>query len=252
MRSAKVRRAKLYFLRDLKGKAARMKEVKQQSSASVRSSAERAVARISAPGARIENAPAAYGFVQSPASTRWDAAAWPGRSWPAPSSSIPIATSPGSADSKAPHRPPTGSDLYDVISAQGRRLGVVSRRARRNRPHQHPQASLTRHAAGSDGAGAPARCRSGRCVPDSRPAAWPRRGIIGGDRKCVGHRGGVDRGQGDAGPADGVLHAADPRYGFDRHKGYATADHLAAVARFGYSAQHRRSFRPPTLFDTID
>ena len=26
MRSAKVRRAKLYFLRDLKGKAARMKE----------------------------------------------------------------------------------------------------------------------------------------------------------------------------------------------------------------------------------
>lgn len=48
------------------------------------------------------------------------------------------------------------------------------------------------------------------------------------------------------------LHDADPRYGFDRHKGYATADHLAAVARFGYSAVHRRSFRPPTLFDTMD
>jgi ribonuclease HII len=47
------------------------------------------------------------------------------------------------------------------------------------------------------------------------------------------------------------LHAADPRYGFDRHKGYATADHLEAVARFGYSDAHRRSFRPPTLFDTI-
>ena len=29
VRSAKVRRAKLYFLRDLKGKAARMKEVKR-------------------------------------------------------------------------------------------------------------------------------------------------------------------------------------------------------------------------------
>jgi len=29
VRSAKVRRAKLYFLRDLKGKAARMKEVKK-------------------------------------------------------------------------------------------------------------------------------------------------------------------------------------------------------------------------------
>ena len=49
-----------------------------------------------------------------------------------------------------------------------------------------------------------------------------------------------------------LLHDADPRYGFDRHKGYATADHLQAVARFGYSEAHRRSFRPPTLFDTID
>ncbi len=48
------------------------------------------------------------------------------------------------------------------------------------------------------------------------------------------------------------LHARDPRYGFDRHKGYATADHLDAVARFGYSDVHRRTFRPPTLFDTID
>ena len=48
------------------------------------------------------------------------------------------------------------------------------------------------------------------------------------------------------------LHERDPRYGFDRHKGYATADHLAAVARFGYSACHRRSFRPPSLFDTME
>jgi ribonuclease HII len=47
------------------------------------------------------------------------------------------------------------------------------------------------------------------------------------------------------------LHRADPRYGFDRHKGYATAEHLAAVARHGYSELHRRSFRPPSLFDRI-
>ena len=49
-----------------------------------------------------------------------------------------------------------------------------------------------------------------------------------------------------------ALHGRDPRYGFDRHKGYATADHLEAVARYGYSNAHRRSFRPPTLFDAID
>jgi ribonuclease HII len=48
-----------------------------------------------------------------------------------------------------------------------------------------------------------------------------------------------------------ALHAEDPRYGFDRHKGYATADHLAAVAQFGYSPAHRRSFKPATLFDTL-
>ena len=48
------------------------------------------------------------------------------------------------------------------------------------------------------------------------------------------------------------LHSRDPRYGFDRHKGYATRDHLDAVARFGYSEAHRRSFRPPSLFDRMD
>ncbi len=49
-----------------------------------------------------------------------------------------------------------------------------------------------------------------------------------------------------------ALHSTDPRYGFDRHKGYATADHLQAVAQFGYSDAHRRSFRPLTLFESRD
>lgn len=48
------------------------------------------------------------------------------------------------------------------------------------------------------------------------------------------------------------LHRRDPRYGFDRHKGYATRDHLDAVSQFGYSEVHRRSFRPPTLFDRME
>ena len=48
------------------------------------------------------------------------------------------------------------------------------------------------------------------------------------------------------------LHDKDPRYGFDRHKGYATKDHLAAVSQYGYSEVHRRSFRPPSLFDRMD
>jgi len=31
-------------------------------------------------------------------------------------------------------------------------------------------------------------------------------------------------------------------YGLDRHKGYATREHLEAVAQHGYSAIHRKSF----------
>jgi ribonuclease HII len=35
-----------------------------------------------------------------------------------------------------------------------------------------------------------------------------------------------------------------PQYGFARHKGYPTPEHLAALARLGPCAVHRRSFRP--------
>ncbi|MEZ5290350.1 MAG: ribonuclease HII [Vicinamibacterales bacterium] len=48
------------------------------------------------------------------------------------------------------------------------------------------------------------------------------------------------------------LHRADSRYGFDQHKGYATQAHLTAVGQHGFSAAHRRSFKPASLFDTLD
>lgn len=41
-----------------------------------------------------------------------------------------------------------------------------------------------------------------------------------------------------------LLHGTYPHYGFDRHKGYPTADHLAALRRHGISPIHRRSFGP--------
>ncbi len=40
------------------------------------------------------------------------------------------------------------------------------------------------------------------------------------------------------------LHAAYPAYGLDRHKGYGTADHLAALRAHGPAPFHRRSFAP--------
>ena len=48
-----------------------------------------------------------------------------------------------------------------------------------------------------------------------------------------------------------ALDQADPRYGYARHKGYATAEHLAAIRLHGLSDAHRRSFRPATLFDLL-
>lgn len=41
-----------------------------------------------------------------------------------------------------------------------------------------------------------------------------------------------------------ALHRCFPQYGFDKHKGYPTAEHLEALRRHGVSAIHRRSFAP--------
>lgn len=40
------------------------------------------------------------------------------------------------------------------------------------------------------------------------------------------------------------LHEQYPQYGFDRHKGYPTKVHLAALNEHGALAEHRRSFGP--------
>jgi ribonuclease HII len=72
---------------------------------------------------------------------------------------------------------------------------------------------------------------------------WPQRAIVRGDDRCASVAAAsilakVAR--------DAVMVRAGrryPGYGFDRHKGYATASHLAALARLGPCPFHRRSFR---------
>jgi len=73
------------------------------------------------------------------------------------------------------------------------------------------------------------------------------RGIVGGDRRCAAVAAASivakvlrDR---DMVARD----AEDPRYGYARHKGYGTAEHLAALRQFGYSPLHRQTFRPRAL-----
>jgi ribonuclease HII len=86
-------------------------------------------------------------------------------------------------------------------------------------------------------------------VPDLPMA---QRGVLHGDRRCSAIAAASIVAKVTRDRQMRELHDRDPRYGFDRHKGYATADHLDAVARHGYSEAHRRTFRPPTLFDTMD
>jgi ribonuclease HII len=77
------------------------------------------------------------------------------------------------------------------------------------------------------------------------------RGIRGGDRRCTAIAAASIMAKVTRDRLMCRLHAEDPRYGFDRHKGYATREHLDALSRHGYSPVHRRTFRPPSLFDTM-
>jgi ribonuclease HII len=70
----------------------------------------------------------------------------------------------------------------------------------------------------------------------------PQRNLVAGDRRCASVAAAsivakVTR--------DWLMLEADgrfPEYGFARHKGYATAEHLAALDRHGPCAIHRRTF----------
>ena len=125
VRSARVRRAKLYFLRDLKGKAARMKETKRtkkqyrgRRSRSDEDPRERHAA-LGVPSRRR-------------LSTKWAAAAWPVPSSPAAVILDPERYIPGLCDSKmitALER----ERLYGVITRKALAWSVASAPARRNR-----------------------------------------------------------------------------------------------------------------------
>lgn len=40
------------------------------------------------------------------------------------------------------------------------------------------------------------------------------------------------------------LHEQYPEYGFAKHKGYPTKDHLSAIRKFGITSVHRKSYKP--------
>ncbi|MCX8086426.1 MAG: ribonuclease HII [Rhodocyclaceae bacterium] len=72
----------------------------------------------------------------------------------------------------------------------------------------------------------------------------PCRAIIGGDAKVAEIAAASILAKTSRDARMLALHAEYPGYGFDRHKGYGTAAHLAALKRLGPSPHHRKSFAP--------
>ncbi len=73
---------------------------------------------------------------------------------------------------------------------------------------------------------------------------WNARPIVGGDAKerCISAASIIAKEHRDAlMRAEAARH---PAYGFERHKGYGTPEHLAALRTHGPTALHRKSFAP--------
>jgi ribonuclease HII len=73
---------------------------------------------------------------------------------------------------------------------------------------------------------------------------WNARPIVGGDalEPCISAASIIAKEHRDALMRDAAR--AHPHYGWERNKGYGTADHLAALREHGPTLLHRRSFAP--------
>lgn len=68
--------------------------------------------------------------------------------------------------------------------------------------------------------------------------------VIGGDRSCPAISAASILAKVHRDQLMMELHAEYPDYGFDRHKGYPTAEHRAVLLSLGPCPAHRRSFAP--------
>ncbi|MSP90872.1 MAG: ribonuclease HII [Myxococcales bacterium] len=76
------------------------------------------------------------------------------------------------------------------------------------------------------------------------PPGWEQRTIVGGDARSTAIAAASVLAKVERDAAMDALDAQYPGYGFARHKGYPTPDHLDALRRLGPCALHRRSFAP--------
>ena len=81
----------------------------------------------------------------------------------------------------------------------------------------------------------------GRGLPG---AALPQRAIVGGDRTCASIAAASIVAKVTRDRMMLELNEMYPGYGFGRHKGYGTREHLARLMELGPCPEHRRSFAP--------
>jgi len=74
--------------------------------------------------------------------------------------------------------------------------------------------------------------------------AWPQKTWIRGDRQSLACAAASIVAKVERDARMTALAAEYPGYGFEKHKGYGTREHLQALARLGPCAIHRRSFAP--------
>jgi len=79
------------------------------------------------------------------------------------------------------------------------------------------------------------------------PLVIPQRTLVGGDARCASIAAASVVAKVTRDRMMLELDQQHPQYGFARHKGYATADHLDALRRWGPSPVHRQVFLPADL-----
>lgn len=114
-------------------------------------------------------------------------------------------------------------------------------------------ASLADALAGALGAAPDIVLIDGNMTPQGRCAdwRWPARAIVGGDgtEPCISAASIIAKEWRDRMMLEAA--AAHPHYGWERNKGYGTAEHLEALRLHGATPLHRRSFAPVAQLSLI-
>ena len=250
VRTAQVRRAKLYFLRDLKGKAARMKEREEADRLGARFG-RGCMVKVRAFRTHGERHPAdGVRLRRRRGRGRPRLPGRAGRRGGGGAQSRPLRSAHLRLEDRdrARARPALRPDHHGTAVA----WGVASASCGEIDTINIHQASLRAMQRAVPAPGAVPGFRAGRRLPDSRPA----HGAAGGHprRQPVhGHRRRLDRRQGHARPDDAGTARRRPALRLRSPQGLR--DPGTSATRLRSSATlpvHRQSFRPPSLFDRIN